>query len=670
MTPPLNVQQPTYEDTSEFIFDPNDSQLEDVLPHDNSIQQPEEPTPHVQPQTSGGVSSRGRQRTLSRAMQDSIAQKDFYGTRGMHYMASSATGTCTDYDRDYDRDYDPIDDDDCLHDWHLNLQERMANPIAFHAEMMGDIMYLHQALKQPDAPEFVKAVVKEVNGHIDNHNWELVPRSEVPPNFKVIPSVWSMRRKRNLTTNEITKYKARLNIHGGKQIYGMNYFETFAPVVTWFAIRLLLVIVIILSLAAKQIDFIMAYPQAPIECDMYMELPFGIELQHGNSKDYVLKLLRNLYGQKQAGRVWNQYLVDKLKSIGFTQSIIDECVFYRKDVIFIVYVDDGIFVGPDESNLCNIVTELRNIGLDVEDQGHPADYVGVNIKQHKSGTIEFHQRALIDSIINDSGLNNDAKVKPVPAKVSLQLHAFRDEPPFALDFNYRSIVGKLNYLAQTTRPDIAYATHQIAKYSADPRAPHGEAILYLVRYLKKTRDVGLKFTPDPTKGFECYCDADFAGNWNRHLAPTDPATAKSRSGWVIYYAGCPIIWASKLQTQVALSTTEAEYIAVSMALRDVIPIMSLVHEVREHGFDILCNKPVIYCKVFEDNSGALELARLPKLRPCTKHINVCYHHFREHVRNGLIKIFPIGTDDQVADTLTNALPQNIFVRHRRALCGI
>jgi len=241
-------------------------------------------------------------------------------------------------------------------------------------------------------------------------------------------------------------------------------------------------------------------------------------------------------------------------------------VFYHPDVIFIVYVDDGIFVGPDESKLSNIVTELRNIGLDIEDQGHPADYVGVNIKQNKSGTIEFHQRALIDSIINDSGLN-DAKVKPVPAKVSLQLHAFRDEPPFALDFNYRSIVGKLNYLAQTTRPDIAYATHQIVKYSADPRAPHGEAILYLVQYLKKTRYVGLKFTPDPSKGFECYCDADFSGNWNHHLAPTDPATAKSRSGWVIYYAGCPIIWASKLQTQVALSTTEAEYIAMSMALR-------------------------------------------------------------------------------------------------------
>jgi hypothetical protein len=449
----------------------------------------------------------------------------------------------------------------------------------------------------------------------------------------------------------------------------MNYFDTYAPVVTWFAIRLLIVMIILLSLAAKQIDFIMAYPQAPIEIDMFMELPFGIQLKHGNSKDYVLKLLRNLYGQKQAGRVWNGFLVEKLRSIGFTQSLIDECVFYRDDVIFIVYVDDGIFVGPDLGKLDGIVTELRNIGLDVEDQGHLADYIGVTIKQLSNNTIEFTQRALIDSIIADCGIH-DAKVKPVPAKVTLQLHAFKNEPPFSLNFNYRSIVGKLNYLAQTTRPDIAYATHQIAKYSANPRVPHGDAILYLVRYLKKTRDIGLKFTPDPSKGFECYCDADFSGNWNYNFAPTDPSTAKSRSGWVIFYANCPIIWASKLQSQVALSTTEAEYIAMSMALRDVIPIMALVHEMKEHNFDVICTQPHIYCKVFEDNSGALELARLPKLRPRTKHINVCYHHFREHVRKGLIKIFPVGTDDQVADTLTKALPQNVFVKHRRDLCGI
>ena len=92
------------------------------------------------------------------------------------------------------------------------------------------------------------------------------------------------------------------------------------------------------------------------------------------------------------------------------------------------------------------------------------------------------------------------------------LHAFKDEPPFDLLFNYRSVVGKLNYLSQTTKPDIMYATHQIAKYLADPRKPHGEAILYLVWYLKKTQDLGIRFKPDPKKGFECYCDADFCGN--------------------------------------------------------------------------------------------------------------------------------------------------------------
>ncbi len=151
----------------------------------------------------------------------------------------------------------------------------------------------------------------------------------------------------------------------------------------------------------------------------------------------------------------------------------------------------------------------------------------------------------------------DAKVKPIPAKVSLQLHAFKNKLTFNLNFNYRSAVGKLNYLAWTTRPDIMYTMHQIAKYSSDPRQSHGEAILYLVCYLKKTQDLGLKFKPDPKKGFKCYRDTDFSGNWNREFAPVDPSTAKSQSGWIIFYAGCPVSWASKLQSQIALSTTKA-----------------------------------------------------------------------------------------------------------------
>jgi hypothetical protein len=153
----------------------------------------------------------------------------------------------------------------------------------------------------------------------------------------------------------------------------------------------------------------------------------------------------------------------------------------------------------------------------------------VSIKKLKNSVIELTQQALIDSIISNVALD-DSKVKAVPSKVSKVLHAHLDKPPFSLNFGYRSVIGKLNYLAQTTRPDIVFATHQLAKYSSNPRKPHGEAVLYLICYLKKTRDLGTHFKPAHDKGFECYCDADFSGNWNRHLTPFNPSTAKSQSG--------------------------------------------------------------------------------------------------------------------------------------------
>jgi len=224
----------------------------------------------------------------------------------------------------------------------------------------------------------------------------------------------------------------------------------------------------------------MAYPQAPIEMDIYMELPQGIQTATGNSKDHVLQLLKNIYGQKQAERVWNSFLMDKLISLGYTASLIDDC-----DIIFMVYVDNGIFLGNNDAQLQQAIREIKGLGLNIEDQGHPADYVGVKIKKLRDGNYEFTQRALVDSTIEDVGIK-DSNTKPVPAKVSLHLHALREEPVFDLNFNYRSLVSKLNYLAQTTRPDIMYATHQIAKYSSDPRTSHGEAVIYLIHYLKKT----------------------------------------------------------------------------------------------------------------------------------------------------------------------------------------
>jgi hypothetical protein len=203
----------------------------------------------------------------------------------------------------------------------------------------------------------------------------------------------------------------------------------------------------------------MAYPQAPIKMDMSMELPTGIHTNHGNSKDHVLKLLANIYGQKQAGCVWNSYLVIKLWEIDFKQSLIDDCIFDRDDVIFIAYINNGIFLGSLDQQLRYSINELHNLKLSIEDQGHPADYVGVSIMKLKNSIIELTQRALINSIISDVALD-DSKVKAVPAKVSKILHARLDKPPFLLNFGYQSVIGKLNYLVQTTRPDIVYATHQ------------------------------------------------------------------------------------------------------------------------------------------------------------------------------------------------------------------
>jgi hypothetical protein len=142
-----------------------------------------------------------------------------------------------------------------------------------------------------------------------------------------------------------------------------------------------MILALLYSYAFHQIDFIQAYPQAPIKTDMYMELPIGIETHHGNSKDHVLQLLSNLYGQKQAGRVWNGYMVTKPLDIGFQQLEVDECLFYKGDISFIFYVDDGIFSGSNDAQLTDIIKQLKNAGLDVEDQGHPADYVGVNINR-------------------------------------------------------------------------------------------------------------------------------------------------------------------------------------------------------------------------------------------------------------------------------------------------
>jgi hypothetical protein len=181
-------------------------------------------------------------------------------------------------------------------------------------------------------------------------------------------------------------------------------------------------------------------------------------------------------------------------------------------------------------------------------------------------------------------------------------------------------------------------------------------------------DKGIICKPND-ESFVVYCDADFAGTWNPDVAEFDKSTARSRSGYVIKYGNCPIVWASKLQTEIALSSTESEYVSLSQSLREVLPLMRLVTELALADFHLNANTPKVHCKVFEDNSGALEMARTPKMRPRTKHMNLKYHHFREAVDNGLVSIFAIDTLDQQADLLTKPLAEASFVKLRELIMG-
>jgi len=212
-------------------------------------------------------------------------------------------------------------------------------------------------------------------------------------------------------------------------------------------------------------------------------------------------------------------------------------------------------------------------------------------------------------------------------------------------------------------------THQCARFTSEPKVEHGKAVRWLARYLKGTMNKGLILKPDPNKSLEVYVDSDFAGNWDRELAGQDDATARSRHGYVIYFAGMPIVWKSQLQQEICLSSTEAEVTGLSYALREAIPIMELLKEIQSQGHKIQSKTTEVHCKVFEDNSGAVEIAKFPKYRPRTKHLNVRLFHFRSYVDRSEITIHSIKSEDQPADVLTKPLSEQLFVKHRKKING-
>ena len=611
-----------------------------------------------------------------------------------------------------------------------------------------------EMLKQDDAVEFIKAMQKESNDHSSRGHWEIVKRYEIPPGVKTIQAIWSFKRKR-FPDGTLNKFKARLCAHGGMQQWGINYWETYAPVVNWISVRFLLILSEIAGLESRTIDFVLAFPQADLDVPVYMELPIGMEVpgSEGNNKFYVLRLRKSLYGLKQASANWYDMLRKGLEIRGFKESVADPCVFIKQngdgfkavtgdtstssrdvinprggssicnddaanpqidrdavsstntlsaasasdlaggtasnsdtsnsdnfwiksflhkssDVLILVYVDDCIILSRDQKSIDMFINTLK-YGPEkfaFTDEGSLDKYLGVEIERlsDKTGftmTQPFLIQRILEAAKIDSRMTNS---RPTPV-VGPLLSKDEDGPDRKHDWKYRTLTGMLGYLQGTSRPDISMATHQCARFNSCPKLCHERAVKRICKYLLDTKDKGIIFKPDPTKGLECHVDADFAGGWasGEH---SNPEALLSRTGFVISYAGCPIYWCSKLQTEICLSTTEAEYVALSMAMREVLPFLNLMGEIKTF-LPVTEKDPDFFCTVWEDNRSTIKVAESPKFTPRTKHIALKYHHFRQFVSNGTLKINPIDTLEQTADIFTKPLDQAKFEYLRKKLCG-
>jgi hypothetical protein len=314
--------------------------------------------------------------------------------------------------------------------------------------------------------------------------------------------------------------------------------------------------------------------------------------------------------------------------------------------------------------------KLRKSGLDFNVEDDVAGFLGVLMKTHEDGSVELTQVGLIDRVLSTLGLS-EARPKDTPAEYGA-LPENKEGDPCNENWNYASVVGMMMYLASNSRPDISFAVHQCARFTHSPRHSHEIALKRIGRYLLGTRTKGLIMDPSESLGIEMFVDADFAG-MHGYEHPENPMSVRSRTGYVICIAKCPVLWVSKLQPGTAMSTMMAEYIALSMGMRDLIPLKRLAEEVGDHMGLTDQKLATIHGNtvVHEDNSGALTLAKLEPGRstPLSKFFDVKYHWFREQLKPRSIEVTKVATDFQLADIFTKGLRGVKFREMRRLLCG-
>jgi Reverse transcriptase (RNA-dependent DNA polymerase) len=523
-----------------------------------------------------------------------------------------------------------------------------------------DTLRFDEAMQAPDSDGFREAMGKEIASLVDQGTWTETSRDEANTAGKrILPGTWTFKRKRT-PDGIVKKLKARYCVRGDLQ---GPVEDTFAPVVMWSTIRLLLFFVLTLGLKTRCIDFSNAFVQAKVDDPIYIHLPRGFHSSADSNT--CLRLEKSLYGIAQAPRLWFDHLKEKLLSNGFTQ-ILDPCLFYTKDITLVCYVDDIIMAAKSKEQLDTLVSNLAETS-DLTGEGELESFLGIKVDRSEDNkTFTLTQPALIARIIETTGMMEaNPRTTPAPQET---LGKGVDGPAMSEEWNYASVVGMLLFVSNNTRPELAFAVNQCARFTHNPKQSHALAVKAIVRYLVGSREQGLILKPTKNLAVDCYVDADFAGLYGREN-DQDPACAKSRSGYVIEVGGCPLTWGSKLQTEIALSTCEAEFVALATALREVIYLRRIVKEMGQQ-FDMNEELQVrTHSTVFEDNNGALALAKVPKLTSRSRHYAVKYHFFRSHVADGSIQLKKIDTKDQLADIFTKGLSAEVFKRLRLRLCG-
>jgi len=498
---------------------------------------------------------------------------------------------------------------------------------------------------------WVQSMKDEVKALQNRGVWRVV-RTPQGGGVRLIKSKYVYRVKKDWTGN-VVKRKSRLVVQGFSQREGVDYDETYAPVAKVTTFRLMLALSKVLDLKIHQLDVDSAFLYADLDEDVFVKPPPGMTMKQG----YCLKLLKSLYGLKQAPRNWNKNIVDHIKSIGFTQSVLDNCLFVKtvgeETYLISLYVDDILIAGSDPSKIEEIKAEFT-ARYEMKDLGELNHYLGMKITR----TAEYIQldqhRYTLDILKKYDYLLSEFETKnyATPMEKDLKLRKFEaasmsvSQREYVERFPYQNIVGALLYLSINTRPDISYAVGVLARFSKNPNFRACKALLRVLVYLRGTAERGIRFTGDDLN-VHAYSDADWAG---------DLDSRRSTTGYVVYAAGGPIAWQSKLQTTIAVSTMEAEYMAAFGAIQELIWTKGVMDEL---GFEVV--GPMI---LHMDSKSAMALAKNPTHHKRSKHIDIKYHWLREHIyENGTVDLEHCATGDMVADVMTKALDGPLHNKH-------